>query len=233
MASLWYPVLKCIWPQHVCAYGKSTSTPRFSRTSTVAQPVSGKSVSLKQVIKSATRTATFPRLLRVQEPHNRPFRTLAALSPRQGPRSRGSDGPRAGLSRDPCGDTGVMTASVVIACSRSRHARIGSIKPGSLARGGRGLRAVPLRLLRRAGRRFAGRPSARGQRTDHNRVGPCLETAALQGGRREGYEGRGRRWRARAGPYDDCLGIRNERVGAEDRGWGGSGSSRDRGRGVG
>src|SRR5215217_3262941 len=60
MASLWYPVLKCIWPQHVCAYGKSTSTPRRSRISTVACPVSGKSVSLKQVIKSATRTATFP-----------------------------------------------------------------------------------------------------------------------------------------------------------------------------
>src|SRR5215208_2309541 len=60
MASLWYPVLKCIWPQHVCAYGKSTSTPRRSRISTVARPVSGKSVSLKQVMKSATRTATFP-----------------------------------------------------------------------------------------------------------------------------------------------------------------------------
>src|SRR5918993_39330 len=48
--------------------GKSTSTPRRSRTSTVAFPVSGKSVSLKQVIKSATRTARVPRLLRVQEP---------------------------------------------------------------------------------------------------------------------------------------------------------------------
>src|ERR671911_313521 len=35
--------------------GKSTSIPRRSRTSTVAFPVSGKSVSLKQVIKSATR----------------------------------------------------------------------------------------------------------------------------------------------------------------------------------
>src|SRR5215213_9382086 len=70
MASLWYPVLKCIWPQHVCARGKSTSTPRRSRTSTVARPVSGNRVSLKHVMKSAARTVVF--LPRISEPHDRP-----------------------------------------------------------------------------------------------------------------------------------------------------------------
>jgi hypothetical protein len=49
--------LKCIWPQQVCSRGNSTSCPRRSRRRTVARPVSGKSVSLKQVMNSATRTA--------------------------------------------------------------------------------------------------------------------------------------------------------------------------------
>src|ERR1700748_3809605 len=50
-----YPVLKCIWPQHVCSSGKSTVTPRRSSTVTTARPVCGNIVSLKHVMKSETR----------------------------------------------------------------------------------------------------------------------------------------------------------------------------------
>src|SRR5207248_3494152 len=48
--------LKCIWPQQVCAVGKSTVTPSRSSTVTVARPTWGNNVSLKHVTKRATRT---------------------------------------------------------------------------------------------------------------------------------------------------------------------------------
>jgi len=51
-------VLYCIWPQQVCASGKSTSTPSRSSTRTVAIPVLGKATSLTQVTNRAMRIAT-------------------------------------------------------------------------------------------------------------------------------------------------------------------------------
>src|SRR5262245_22890153 len=51
------PELRCIWPQHVWSSGKSTSCPSRSNSRTTARPVSGKSVSFRQVTNSETRTA--------------------------------------------------------------------------------------------------------------------------------------------------------------------------------
>src|SRR5918999_2392964 len=45
----------CIWPQHVCSSGKSTSQPSRSSSRTTARPVCGNRVSLKQVTKRETR----------------------------------------------------------------------------------------------------------------------------------------------------------------------------------
>ena len=53
-------MLKCICPQQVCSSGKATSCPSRSSSVTTARPVSGNSVSLKQVMKSATFTGRAP-----------------------------------------------------------------------------------------------------------------------------------------------------------------------------
>src|SRR3954447_15297554 len=52
-----YPLFQCICPQQVCSSGNSTSCPSRSSRRTTALPVSGNSVSLKQVTKSATRNS--------------------------------------------------------------------------------------------------------------------------------------------------------------------------------
>src|SRR5664279_2044367 len=49
----------CIWPQQVCASGKTTSWPSRSSTCTVARPASGNSVSPMQVTKRAMRTPAY------------------------------------------------------------------------------------------------------------------------------------------------------------------------------
>jgi ferredoxin-nitrate reductase len=77
---------------------------------------------------------------------------------------------------------------------RCRPRRVPAWGPGGEGayhrdQGGPSLRAVSLRALRRDGQGFTGRPPQGGQRADYNGVGPRLEAAALQGGRREGYQG--------------------------------------------
>src|SRR3954447_11123131 len=49
----------CIWPQHVCASGTSTSTPTRRNRRTVAFPTSGIMPSTRQVTSRATRTRPF------------------------------------------------------------------------------------------------------------------------------------------------------------------------------
>ena len=63
-ASSTWPELKCIWPQHVCSTGNSTSSPTRSRTVTVARPTSGASVSARHVMKSPYAMAGKNRLRR-------------------------------------------------------------------------------------------------------------------------------------------------------------------------
>ena len=46
----------CIWPQHVCSSGKTTSCPSRSSTATVARPTSGVTASPMQVTNNAMRT---------------------------------------------------------------------------------------------------------------------------------------------------------------------------------